>query len=167
MKYIMGDLIKLADDGHFDILIHGCNAFTTMSGGIAATISRRAPHVYHADCQTKKGDRSKMGTYTEAVVCDTFSVGGYTVINAYTQYTFWDTSDMLDYNALERVFKAIKDDYDSGDDIPRIGIPLIGAGLACGDWDEIEAIIKRIGLRNLTIVVFNDVELKKVNRVIT
>lgn len=29
----MGDLIKLADDGHFDILIHGCNAFCVMGGG--------------------------------------------------------------------------------------------------------------------------------------
>lgn len=33
MKYILGDLIQLADHGHFDIIVHGCNAFCTMGGG--------------------------------------------------------------------------------------------------------------------------------------
>lgn len=167
MKYILGNLIQLADQGNFDVIIHGCNAFTTMSGGIAAAIAHRAPQAFVVDCKTKKGDRTKMGTYTRSFVCDANAIKGYTIINAYTQYTFWDRNDMLDYVALKTVFEKIKQDYDSTVNIPRIGIPLIGAGLACGDWDEIEAIIKRIGLRNLTIVVFNDVELKKVNRVIT
>lgn len=164
MKYIMGDLIKLADDGHFDILIHGCNAFTTMSGGIAASIARRAPQAFIADCKTQKGDRTKMGQYTKAFVCDTHTVRGYTIINAYTQYTFWDRNDMLDYKALKTVFEQIKLDYDSTTNIPRIGIPLIGAGLACGDWNKIESIIASVGLRDLTVVVFNETELKKVNR---
>lgn len=33
MKYILGNLIQLADQGNFDVIIHGCNAFTTMGGG--------------------------------------------------------------------------------------------------------------------------------------
>lgn len=164
MKYILGDLIQLADHGHFDILIHGCNAFCTMGGGIAATIARRAPQAFNADCKTKKGDRSKMGTYTWAYVNDIYTKSSYTIINAYTQYTFWDRSDMLDYVALKTVFERIKLDYDSTTNIPRIGIPLIGAGLACGDWNMIESIIASVGLRDLTVVVFNETELKKVNR---
>lgn len=164
MKYILGNLIQLADQGNFDVIIHGCNAFCTMGGGIAAAIALRAPQALAADQKTKKGDRTKMGTYTRASVCDIRSRGGYTIINAYTQYTFWDRNDMLDYVALKTVFEKIKSDYDSTVNIPRIGIPLIGAGLACGDWDKIESIIKSVGLRDLTVVVFNEDELKRVNR---
>lgn len=164
MKYILGNLIQLADQGNFDVIIHGCNAFCTMGGGIAAAIALRAPKALAADQKTKKGDRTKMGTYTRASVCDIYSRGGYTIINAYTQYTFWDRNDMLDYVALKTVFEKIKQDYDSTVNIPRIGIPLIGAGLACGDWDKIESIIKSVGLRDLTVVVFNEDELKRVNR---
>lgn len=164
MKYILGNLIQLADQGNFDVIIHGCNAFTTMSGGIAAAIAQRAPQAFIADCKTQKGDRTKMGQYTKAFVCDTHTVRGYTIINAYTQYTFWDRNDMLDYKALKTVFEQIKLDYDSAVNIPRIGIPLIGAGLACGDWDKIEGIIKSVNLRDLTVVVFNEDELKRVKR---
>lgn len=30
MKYILGDLIKMADTGDFDIIVQGCNCFNTM-----------------------------------------------------------------------------------------------------------------------------------------
>lgn len=33
MKYIIGDLLKLADDGQFDVIVHGCNCFNTMGAG--------------------------------------------------------------------------------------------------------------------------------------
>lgn len=60
-----------------------------------------------------------------------FSASSYTIINAYTQYTYWDVDDMLSYDAVRNVMQRIKEDFDKGDDyIPRIGIPLIGAGLA-------------------------------------
>ena len=35
IKYIKGDLIKLAQKGKFDIIAHGCNCFCTMGAGIA------------------------------------------------------------------------------------------------------------------------------------
>jgi O-acetyl-ADP-ribose deacetylase (regulator of RNase III) len=30
MKVIKGDLIQLAKDGKFDLIVHGCNCFCTM-----------------------------------------------------------------------------------------------------------------------------------------
>ena len=35
MKYIDGDLIRLAKQGTFDVIAHGCNCFCTMGAGIA------------------------------------------------------------------------------------------------------------------------------------
>lgn len=94
-----------------------------------------------------------------------FSAAPYTIINAYTQYTCWDINDMLSYDAVRDVMQHIKNDFDSDPDyIPRIGLPLLGAGLAQGDWNKIEQIIKDTGFRDVTIVVWNDFEAEKVNR---
>ena len=27
IRYVDGDLLKLADEGHFDVIAHGCNCF--------------------------------------------------------------------------------------------------------------------------------------------
>ena len=35
INYIDGDLIKLAKQGKFDVIVHGCNCFSTMKSGIA------------------------------------------------------------------------------------------------------------------------------------
>ena len=59
MKLIKGDLIQLAKNGEFDVIIHGCNCFCTMGAGIAKTIKDIFPEAYKADLNTKKGDRSK------------------------------------------------------------------------------------------------------------
>lgn len=139
--------------------------FALLVAGIAASIRDRAPQAYAVDCQTVKGDRKKLGTYTKATVSDIYSKGVYVIINAYTQYTFWDIDDMLSYEAVRKVFQKIKEDYDSRPEIiPRIGIPLIGAGLARGDWNKIEEIIDSIGFRDLTCVMWNGFEAEKVNR---
>ena len=36
MKIISGNLITLALEGHFDVIVHGCNCFGVMGAGIAA-----------------------------------------------------------------------------------------------------------------------------------
>lgn len=37
-KEIKGDLIKLALEGEFDVIAHGCNCFCTMGAGIAVAM---------------------------------------------------------------------------------------------------------------------------------
>jgi O-acetyl-ADP-ribose deacetylase (regulator of RNase III) len=61
MNRIKGDLIELAIDGEFDLIIHGCNCFCTMGAGIAKTIKQKFPEAYKADLETEKGDKSKLG----------------------------------------------------------------------------------------------------------
>ena len=145
MKIIEGDLIKLAKAGEFDVIIHGCNCFSTMGAGIADTIAKEFPQAMLAD-QTRYGDPDKMGTYTQA------TVDSVTIVNAYTQYEYTMSKVDVDYEALRACFKAVKEEFTG----KRIGYPLIGAGLAGGDWNVISKIIdEELEGEDHTLVKFN------------
>ena len=131
MKQVAGDLIEMAKNKEFDVIIHGCNCFNTMGAGIALQIKRNFKAAYEADQQTKKGDKKKLGTYTSA------EVDGVTIVNAYTQYTFSKDLDDINYWAVRQVMRKISRDFKG----KKIGYPMIGAGLAGGDWDLISLII--------------------------
>lgn len=49
MKTVHGNLIKMALEGKFDVIIHGCNCFNTFGAGIALQIKRIFPDAYEAD----------------------------------------------------------------------------------------------------------------------
>lgn len=135
MKKVKGDLIELAIDGEFDLIIHGCNCFCTMGAGIAKTIKLRFPQAYETDLKTIKGDISKLGTISSAEI-DT-NKGKLTIVNGYTQFNWKGNGIKADYDAIRNVFKTVKEKF-SG---LRIGYPAIGAGLAGGDWQIISEII--------------------------
>ena len=149
MKVIEGDLIKLAIGGEFDVIIHGCNCFCTMGAGIAKQIKSNFPEVYAVDLETEKGDRSKLGTYSSVGI--QYENHELVVVNAYTQFNWRGRRVKSDYDAIRKVMKKIKNDF-SG---LRIGFPLIGAGLAGGDWKIIELIInEELSDENTTLVIF-------------
>jgi len=135
MKIIKGDLIKLALDGKFDVIVHGCNCYCTMGAGIAKVIKIEFPEAYEADCKTEKGSKDKIGTYSHATIEKTGNE--ITVINAYTQHDYKGQGIKADYDAIRSVFKKLKSNYYG----KRIGYPKIGAGLAGGDWEQISKII--------------------------
>lgn len=144
MNELKGDLISKASIGQFDVIVHGCNCFNTMGAGIAKQIRDQFPEAYEADCKTKKGDSSKLGTYTSVNIQGlnliTNEPHTFTIINAYTQYNHKllpPPHANIDYDALRSVFKKIKQDFAG----KRIGYPQIGAGLARGDWNKISIII--------------------------
>ena len=149
MNIVKGDLIKLAMDGEFDVIIHGCNCFCAMGAGIAVAIKSEFPEAYKADLATPKGDKSKLGTFSSATVLK--EDNEITVVNAYTQFNWKGRGNKADYEAIRMVFSEIKSQY-SG---KRIGYPLIGAGLAGGDWNIISAIIeKALSNENHTLVQY-------------
>lgn len=132
---IKGDLIKLAIEGKFDLIIHGCNCFCTMGAGIAKTIKQKFPEAYKADLETEKGDKSKLGKISWAQ--SKTESGELIIINGYTQFDWRGGGRKADYEAIREVFKNVKKEF-SG---LRIGYPAIGAGLAGGDWQIISEII--------------------------
>lgn len=86
-----------------------------------------------------------MGKYSRAEIDD------LTVLNAYTQYGYgrYKGSDKERYHAIKKVFERINKKFKNC----TIGIPMIGAGLAGGDWEIIEKIIKKTNKNNDIILV--------------
>jgi O-acetyl-ADP-ribose deacetylase (regulator of RNase III) len=151
MKIIEGDLIKLALDGKFDLIVHGCNCFCTMGAGIAKTIKEYFPEAYEADLQTEKGSREKIGSISSVTV--TRGINNITVVNGYTQYSPSGPGILVDYEAVISVFREIKQKFSGY----RIGYPMIGAGLAKGDWQIIsELILEQLTGENHTLVKYKE-----------
>ena len=136
MKVVVGDLLKLAEQGQFDVIVHGCNCFCTMGAGIAKTIKAQYPEAYQADLATQSGDQEKLGHFSHAKI----QRDGveFIVVNAYTQLNWRGRGLKANYDAIRQVFQGIKTEF-SG---LRIAYPLIGAGLAKGDWSIISQIIE-------------------------
>ena len=149
MRTIQGNLISLAQAGHFDVIAHGCNCYCTMGAGIAKAIRSAFPAAWAADQQTARGDRSKLGSCSFA---ETIADGrSLTVVNAYTQYDYRGSGLKLDYDALASSMRWIKARFAGS----RIGLPQIGAGLAGGDWSRISQIIAEALINeSVTIVQF-------------
>ncbi len=142
-----GDLITLAKQGHFNAIIHGCNCFNTMGAGIAKQIASEFPGALTADRATVAGDPSKLGGYTFGMwfnATDTVNSEMHMlrVFNAYTQYNYRRSgTPNVDYDAIRSSLLGIKDQLDIRD---KIGIPLIGCGLAGGDWNVVSKIVNDI-----------------------
>jgi hypothetical protein len=68
MKVVRGDLVKLALDGSFEVIIDGCNCQCAMGAGIAKAIKQAFSEAYHADKATGKGSRTKLGSLSTVTV---------------------------------------------------------------------------------------------------
>jgi O-acetyl-ADP-ribose deacetylase (regulator of RNase III) len=136
MKIIEGDIIQLAKEGNFHVIIHGCNCYNTMGAGLAKQIKQQFPNAYLADQQSISGDRSKLGSFTWSE--KKHGDNEFIIVNAYTQYDYKDKVN-IDYIALSMAFQKINDVFY----VPqtKFAYPKIGAGLAGGDWGVISKII--------------------------
>jgi O-acetyl-ADP-ribose deacetylase (regulator of RNase III) len=139
MKEVEGDLIKLAKEGNFEVIAHGCNCFCTMGAGIAKSIREQFPEAYETDCKTLTGDIDKLGNYTAAWVYDNSKKRVFGVVNCYTQYGHDASTKPFDYEAFTLCMRKINHQFHG----KRIGLPKIGAGLAGGDWNIIKTVIEK------------------------
>lgn len=160
MNIVKGDLLDLAENGEFDIIVHGANCFCTMGGGIARQIRKRYPAVYEADCATKVGDYNKLGTYTKCKVDPKNHRSTFWVVNAYTQFEFnssGKTADVFEYVSFSMILQKLAHQFPKN----RFGFPKIGMGLAGGDEDIIMILLEDFSRRtestggSVTIVEFN------------
>ncbi len=150
LKIIKGDLIAMAKNNEFDIIVHGCNCFNAMGAGVALQIANNFPDAKLADDETVRGDAGKLGTYTIGMH------GRLVILNAYTQYSTVtrDGQDVFEYNSFQRVLEKIFTRFGCW----RIGLPMIGMGLAGGDPAKIIPMIENAAVKigrqggSLTIV---------------
>lgn len=133
-----GDLLR----SNMDVIAHGCNCFNTMGSGIARQIREQFPKAYIADLTTAPGDYGKMGTFTSA------EQNGKIVYNLYTQYRYGRDPNVvyLEYDHLQNALDAMKKDLQSRGiyDTVSLGLPMIGCGLANGDWSMVSDVIEHV-----------------------
>lgn len=132
-------------------IVHQCNCFHTMGGGIALQIAKRYPEAVHADRQTIIGDTKKLGTFSVATVSkDPLKL----LYNLYSQFTFGN-GRQTSYDALVDGLTRVKINAITNN-LVKLGIPHnMGAGLGGGNWDIIDAILRTLFLdeRDISLVI--------------
>lgn len=167
LNYKLKNIVDALFEQEIDLLVQGCNCFCGFGRGLAAEILDRIPESYYeADKLTKKGDKNKLGQYSEYQMDN-----GGIVINAYTQFHWIKRLNnepkvkngrgyvLANYEAIEKVLEQISHNFVG----KKIGLPKIGAGWANGDWDKIEQIIIDKLVKKgfeVTIYVISEKELK-------
>jgi O-acetyl-ADP-ribose deacetylase (regulator of RNase III) len=140
-----GDLLKLAKLGDFEMIVHGANCQNMMGAGIARQISSIYPEALYIDkhFEYPVGSRKRLGRISFYNTSHCFIIA-----NMYTQ--FYGGAN-LSYKALEVGFKRLNAVFTKDF---RIGIPLIGCGIAGGDWKTVSNIINE-STPNLDITLVN------------
>lgn len=127
-----GDLLAIERG----IIVHGCNAQGVMGSGVALSIKHAFPIAYRAYRQQFEQSGLHPGDISVARV----SAQKY-VVNAVTQEFFGRDPDRIyvDYEAVRQCFTKVNDlAKELG--LP-VHFPLIGCGLAHGDWKIVSSII--------------------------
>lgn len=156
LNYIDGNLITFAKEGMFDVIAHGCNCHSQMGAGIAPQMAKAF------GCDNFEMER--WGSTIEKLGCIDYQImvlgenavwnsedyknnrnePELTVVNAYTQFNYGrNHSDgdarPIDYEALTLCMRKMNKVFAGA----HIGLPMIGAGLAGGNWNLIKNIIQK------------------------
>jgi len=161
---VTGNLIKLAEAGEFDVIAHGCNCFCQMGAGIAPQMAK----AFGVDDFKLEGDEYKRD-FNKLGNIDYEHVGYHpkgakvgrrlTAVNTYTQFGFGrnhdnGTEQPLNYYALGMCLTKINHEFKG----QHIGLPMIGCGLAGGDWDVVKEMIKDLLVDcNVTVVMYDGI----------
>lgn len=175
MEYneIQGNLITLAKQGKFDVIVHGCNCLCIQGTGLAPQmVEAFETDQFNLEHHSFRGDINKLGQidYELYVIDEDMPKGvkqinspwiqGYSdehkylfVVNAYTQYSIKPTYSPIpfDYEAFTLCMRKINHAFKG----QHVGLPQIGAGLAKGDWNIIKNIIQtELKDCNITVVIY-------------
>lgn len=143
LSEVKGNIIRMAEEGQVEAIVHGCNCVHAMGSGIAGQFARRYPEVPKADIDGSVfNDVTKLGTWTKAAVRSVVNPSiVFDVYNMYTQKRpAYDGADVFEYAAFQRGCEALAD-YVLDHPEYIIAFPKIGAGLAGGDWNRIRQTI--------------------------
>jgi len=132
IQYFLGDLLE---SNEFYIA-HGCNAQGVMRSGVALAIRERYSRAY----SDYKAHYDSSGLNTGDVI--TTRLVDRCIFNIVSQEFFGRDPNVvyIDYDAVHTWVRKLNA-YSHLFMIESIGFPMIGAGLANGDWNRIAGII--------------------------
>lgn len=154
LKHAQGNLIDMAEQQLFHVIVHGCNCQNTMGSGLAKEIKERYPLAYEADCLAAKMWKSSVARLANFSTATVVAPNGrpFIIINAYTQLNYLPRDkDHFDYEAFQVILRKLEA-LDPNKDI-RFGFPYIGMGLAGGDASRIIPMIADFATRHDTTLV--------------
>jgi hypothetical protein len=142
-------------------IIHQANCHCTMGSGIAKFIREKFPAAYEADCKTKKGDLTKLGKTSIALLDATRPANLRVIFNLYGQGDFGTDKRYTSYDALETGFTGIRNwvrkwNCNYPDFIHRLAVPFrLGCNRAGGDWRIVRAILESVFEedKNITLLI--------------
>lgn len=167
ISYIDGDVVKLAKEGTFDVVVHGCNCLSTMGAGVAPQMAK-AFGCDRFEMELWGPTIEKLGNidYQTFILVEkeiwsledgknNMNEPELTVVNAYTQYMYGKNHvdgvlAPFDYEAFTICMRKMNHIFKG----KHIGMPKIGSHLAGGDWEQIEEIIG-IELSDCKVTVVN------------
>ena len=147
-----GDVIKWAENGSFDVIVHWCNCECIMDS-MAEQIKKSFSGSYEADGGTDACDSSMIGRVSFAKVKNNYNKR-LVIVNAYTQLL---AGGSVNYHALRDVMKQVQRNFYG----QRIGYPkLRSAGATGSEGDLIKKIIveELIGEDHTLVHDFDDQE---------
>jgi len=131
-------------DAPADIIAQCCNCFNTMGAGVAAAIAQEYPEAVEADNETKKGDKSKLGSLSLCVVKDPTTHKNQAIkaiANLYGQFGFARDNRAVNYEAMYSALVEFRDKLKPA--VKTVAFPYkMGCGLAGGDWRIVEKMIE-------------------------
>lgn len=130
IAYVKGDLLE-TDVKH---IIHGCNSRGVMASGVAKVIREKYPQAYQDYNDSYNSYGLELGTIIVSVQND-----GKVIHNAITQKDYGrdESRVYVSYWAIAEAFRKL-DQWGC----KEIAMPMLGAGLARGDWNVISGIIE-------------------------
>ena len=144
LKHAKGNLIDMAEQGLFDVIVHGCNCQNTMGSGIAKEMRERYPAVYDADTLATEQWRqplAKLGNFS--TYATTGKTSPFIVVNAYTQVHYLPRDvDHFEYESFYLILKKLEVLGPV-----NFGFPYIGMGLAGGDSKRIIAMLENFAAK--------------------
>ncbi len=135
VKIIKGDMVESYKNNELDAYAHQANCFCRMERGIAPLLAKANPNVRKVDSMTVEGCNVKMGTFSVST-----TAGFPFLYNIYGQFHWRKWKEAPDrntcYDSLAKGLEKVKCNM-KVHNRTSLGLPLIGCGLAGGDWEGV------------------------------
>ena len=155
IKYIKGDATEpIVIGDKYSVICHCCNALGAWGKGFVVPLGKKYPIAREKYLKFIKmtKEENRLGSVSFAKVTDNIIVAN--IIGQFYTYPK-DGKIPLDYEALEKGFRNVIELFQTNNIPLTIHMPKIGCGLAGGDWNVVEKIIKNTFINeNIEVYVY-------------